>query len=175
MTTFAAHTVANLPDRSVLLSLQEIAEDIGTTDTTRTPLDADEAESLLSALLRVGEQSPVTISGLPEQRMLTVARRLLTHIAEDPDTAATAGAVLADPPADEHMSVETAVTATVVLGALVGWLQTKVDIRIKRKEGKAEFEFRLTKTTSSAVLLRELSAVIARLLGGGPPGPPPLG
>ncbi|WP_433190002.1 hypothetical protein [Actinoallomurus sp. CA-150999] len=175
MTTFAARTIADLSGRSVLLSLQEIAEDIGTTDTTRTPLDADEAESLLSALLRVSEQPSVTISGLPEQRMLTAARRLLTHIAEDPDTAESAGAVLADPPADEQMSVETAATAAVVLGALVAWLQTKVDIRIIRKEGKSEFEFRLTKTASSAPLLRELSAVIARLLGGGPPGPPPLG
>lgn len=129
---------------------------------------------MLAELLRAGEQPPVTVSELSEQRLLLVARCLLTQIAEDPDTAKPAGSVLADPPADEQMSVETAVTAAVVLGALVAWLQTKVDIRIKRKEGKSEFDFRLVKSSASAPLLRELSAVIARLLGGGPPGPPPL-
>ncbi|MFI8263777.1 MULTISPECIES: hypothetical protein [unclassified Streptomyces] len=174
MTTSAARTVVHLSDRSVLLSLQEIAEDIGTDDTSRAPLDTDEAESLLAALLRAGGQPPVAVSGLPEQRLLDVARALLTRIAEDPATAEPARAVLADPPADEQMSVESAVTAAVVLATMVAWLQTKVDIRIKRKEGKSEFEFRLSKPSSSTPLLRELSELVARLLGGGPPGPPPL-
>ncbi|PJM91453.1 hypothetical protein [Streptomyces sp. CB01373] len=174
MTTSAAHTVGLLSDRSVLLSLQEIAEDIGTADTGRAPLDMDEAESLLAALLTAGGQPPVAVSGLPEERLLSVARGLLARIAADPDTAGPAGVVLADPPADEQMSVESAVTAAVVLGSLVAWLQTKVDIRIKRKEGKSEFEFRLSKPSASTPLLRELSEAVARLLGGGPPGPPPL-
>lgn len=64
--------------------------------------------------------------------------------------------------------MESAVTAAVVRGTMVAWLQTGVDIRITRKAGKSEFEFRLAEPSSSTQLLRESSEIVARLLGGGP-------
>lgn len=170
--------LSSLSERSVVLSLQELAEDLGHTDSAYTPSDSDEAQSLLSALLAASAESGAEsaaesdsvpdLMAMPEAQCLAAARRLLAHLAQDPDTAARTQAILSDPPADEHMSVQTAITGAAVLGALIAWLQTKVDIKITRKDGKSEFEFRLTKSPTSTDILRDLAAVVARLLKGPP-------
>lgn len=160
----------SLSDRSVILSLQELAEDIIDPDPTRTPSDPDEAQALVNALLAADATSTSTpqIVAMPETECLQVARQLLAHLVQDPDTAIPAKKILLDPPAAEQMSVETAVNAAAVLGALIAWLQTKVDIKITRKQGKSEFEFRLTKNPTSTSILRDLAAVVARLFNGPP-------
>ena len=105
-------------DRSVVLSLQELAEDIGHTDPAHTSSDSDEAQSLLSALLAANAESASipNLIAMPEAQCLEAARRLLAHLAHDP--AARTQEVLADRPADEQMSVQTAITGA-VLGALI--------------------------------------------------------
>lgn len=160
----------SLSDRSVILSLQELAEDIIDPDPTRTPSDPDEAQELVNALLATDATSPSTpqIIAMPETECLKLARQLLAHLVQDPDTAPQVKKILSDPPSDEQMSVETAVNAAVVLGALIAWLQTKVDIKITRKQGKSEFEFRLTKKPTSTSILRDLTAIVARLFNGPP-------
>ncbi|MER6134485.1 hypothetical protein [Streptomyces sp. NPDC001815] len=176
MTTSAGTVVAQLPTRSVLLALQEIAEDIGTNGTDSTPMDPDEAEALLSALAHAaGERPPARLSEQSDAQVLASGRLLLVYIAEDPDTAEQAEAVLSDPPSDEQMSVESAAAAVVVLGGLIAWLQTKVDIKIKRTGGKTDFDFRLTKSAASPGVLRDVVAIITRLFGGGGPTEPPQG
>ncbi|GAA4097897.1 effector-associated constant component EACC1 [Actinomadura miaoliensis] len=168
MTT--SEVTGSLSDRSVLLSLQELTEDIGPADGADTPSDSNEAQSLVTALLAAGAAPATTpeIAAMPEEQCLDAARRLLAHLARDPDTAERTRAVLADPPADEQMSVETAITGAVVLGALVAWLQTKVDIKISRKDGRSQFEFRLTKNPTSPGALRDLAATVTRMLQGPP-------
>jgi hypothetical protein len=59
----------------------------------------------------------------------------------DDDTATIAREVVTDPPDDDPMSIEVAASAAVISRALFGWLQTKVDIRVSRKDGKNEFSF----------------------------------
>lgn len=49
-----------------------------------------------------------------------------------------------------------------------GALQTKVEIRITRKDGKSEFEFRLMKNPTSTGVLRELATIVSYLLKGPP-------
>ncbi|MFC8721048.1 hypothetical protein [Kitasatospora sp. NPDC057198] len=154
-----------LSDRSVVLSLQEITEELGDTDPARTPLDADEAQSLVTALMAAGGERARTF-GIAGEDGRRAARQLLVHLLQDPDTSSRAAEVLSDPPADEQMSVEAALVGTVLLGALVAWLQTKVDIRIHRRDGHTEFDFRLRKEAAPPGLLRELAATVARLLGG---------
>jgi hypothetical protein len=158
-----------LTDRSVQLSLQEIAEDLGGSDPIQTPLDASEAQTLIEALLRAGGQSPQAVAAALEGvHDHAAARRLLAELSHDAETAQLTAAVLADPPADEQMSVEHAVVSAVLLGALVSWLQTKIDIEIKRTEGKSEFRFRVTKQATSASLLRDLARLVSRILSGPP-------
>lgn len=59
---------------------------------------------------------------MSDEQCLDAARRLLAYLAQDPDTAVQTRAVLSDPPADEQMSVQTAIIGAVVLGALIAWL-----------------------------------------------------
>jgi hypothetical protein len=77
--------------------------------------------------------------------------------------------VLADPPADTRLGAELVEPSLVAMAGLVTWLQTKVDVRVKRKEGKTEFEFRVMKEAAPAAMLKELAAAVARLWNGSPP------
>jgi hypothetical protein len=77
--------------------------------------------------------------------------------------------VLADPPADTRLRAELVEPSLVAMAGLVTWLQTKVDVRVKRKEGKTEFEFRVMKEAAPAAMLKELAAAVARLWNGSPP------
>lgn len=49
------------------------------------------------------------------------------------------------------------------VAAAVAWLQTKVNVRIKCKDGKTEFEFRVVNEAAPAALLKELAAAVMRL------------
>lgn len=173
-------SVEDLADRSVLLALQEITEDVGSGlgqgaegNRSRTPADMQEAQELVAEFLRVQGQPDVAVSDLPQDEADAAARRLLALLSSDPDTSDAAAAVLADPPSDEQLSVDSAVTAAVVLGALVTWLQTKIDIRIERKDGRSEFEFRLTKNEAPPGLLNQIASIVSRILNSGS-GRPPL-
>ncbi|QKG19814.1 effector-associated constant component EACC1 [Actinomadura verrucosospora] len=150
-----------LSDRSVVLSLQEITEDLSA-DRDYAPADVDEARALLDALLAAADRSA---AALPERPGEQAARALLTELAADPDTAGRAAAVLADPPADEQLGIEAAATSVVVIAGLVTWLQTKITIRVRHRDGDWEFDFRLDKQPVPASVLRRLADTVARVLG----------
>lgn len=88
------------------------------------------------------------------------ARRIL---AEDPATGAAAEPVFAEPSADTWLGVELAVPSLAAVAGAVAWLPTKVNVRIKRKDGKTEFEFRVVKEAAPAALLKEVAAAVVRL------------
>jgi hypothetical protein len=156
-----------LSDRSVLLSLQELTEVIDpAVDADRAgAADLDEARELVAALLEAGGVPTDAIAAGTREAATGAGRRLLEHALADPDTAAAAREILADPPQDDQLSVETAIAAAVVFGALVAWLQTKVDIKISRKDGKTEFEFRATKSATPPATLERLARLIAGFFG----------
>jgi uncharacterized Tic20 family protein len=64
--------------------------------------------------------------------------------------------------------VETEITAAVILGSLIAWLQTKVKIRISRKDGKTSLEFELPKATASVKLIKDVINPVCALLFGKP-------
>jgi hypothetical protein len=41
--------------------------------------------------------------------------------------------------------VELAIASAVILGSLIAWLQTSVEIQMHRKDGKLDFSFKLKK------------------------------
>ncbi|MDH6145034.1 MULTISPECIES: hypothetical protein [Kitasatospora] len=159
--------LAELSDREVILALQELTEDLmaGAAPDT-TPLDQDEAALLLATLLRRhGEEVPATL--VPgDAAGYSAARRLLVTLADEPAYADSVAAVLAEPPTDSRLSADMAVSGVVVLGAVIAWLQTKVEIRFKRAGGKTEFEFRVRKEAADGTTLRDLASVVSRMLGG---------
>jgi hypothetical protein len=156
-------TVDALDDRSVLLSLQEFTEPHRDAVAEVAPTQSDAAE-LVSALLAADAS---LVSGLADPgRSLAAGRALLSELAGDPATEGEVAEILADPPADRQLSVAEAAGAAVVLGALVTWLQTKVDIHVSRKDGKTEFEFRYSKKASRPATLEHVVEIVAQVLRG---------
>lgn len=154
----------DISDRTVVLALQEITEQLwpGGEVADSTVRDAVEAGEVVAELLRAGGRSDNgEIAGDP-----IVARRMLELLLGDQDTRATAEATLADPPADEQLSVETAVTTVVVLAAAISWLQTKVDIKIHRKNGKIEASFTLQKNAAAGNSLERLATLLYEIFNG---------
>lgn len=134
--------------------------------------DSEEATALIAALLAGAGVADGAVETLARADHATAAaRRLLEHLRHDPDTAEPVSRILADPPADAQLSVEAAATVAVVLGALITWLQTKVDIQVTRKDGKTEFEFRLTKDTTDSAGIRRIVEVVSGVLTGTGPRP----
>lgn len=155
--------------RALILALQEVTEDLTSHVPTQSRLqDSDEAHALLASLLRAtGDEA--NLPDLGEAAQHAAARRVLGAFAADPATAEVSQAVLADPPSDTRLGAELAIPGMAVLAGLVTWLQLKVDVRVKREDGKTEFEFRLSKDAASSGLLKELAAAVLRLWNGPPP------
>lgn len=162
-------SITSLSDRTVVLSLQEISESLGAAGPPDALRGPSEAESLIRAILSLNAATagPVDIPVLNDQdSALSAARRLLQLAVDDPDTSAISEVVLEEPPVDEQMSVEAAVVGVVVLAALIGWLQTKVDIRITRAEGNVDFDFRVAKKASSEETIRHIVDSVRNVLFG---------
>lgn len=162
--------LADLSDRSVALILQEVTESLADTDSSKFPQDVEEAHALIVALLTETQllaQHAVSFTLFPDER--SAARQLLAHFANDPATAEQTRIILADPPADEQLSVELAASAAVLLGALVGWLQTKIDIKIDRKEGRTDFSFRITKSAAAPDTLGRVARTVQQIASGRDP------
>ncbi|MCX5327873.1 MULTISPECIES: hypothetical protein [unclassified Streptomyces] len=165
------HHIADLDECSLILALQEVTENLtAATGSESLPKDRDEAHDLLAALLRAGGiDDAAELAPLDEPGQYAAARRVLAELARDPATRAVAEPVLADPPADTRLGAELVVPSLATMAGLVTWLQTKVDVRIKRKDGKTEFEFRVMKEVAPAAMLKGLAAAVARLWNGSPP------
>ncbi|OEJ22478.1 hypothetical protein [Streptomyces subrutilus] len=161
------HVTDGLDERSLILALQEVTETLtAATEPEGLPRDRDEVQGLLAAFLRAGGRDAAELGPLDEPGQYEAARRVLAELARDPVTRVVAEPVLSDPPADTRLGTELVGPSLVAMAGLVTWLQTKVDVRIKRKDGRTEFEFRVTKESAPATVLKELAATVARLWNG---------
>ncbi|MFI2206774.1 hypothetical protein ACH47Z_39885 [Streptomyces sp. NPDC020192] len=148
--------VAGLDDTSLILALQEVTEDLTADGSPHAlPMDQDEAWELLLALLREGGYSGAELAELDRPGQYAAARRVLVELVEDPAIRDAAGPVLADPPSDTRLGADLAGPALAAVAGTVAWPQTKVDVRIKRKDGKTEFEFRVVKESAPAKSVRQ--------------------
>jgi hypothetical protein len=94
------------------------------------------------------------------------AQDALRLLLEDPETAAIAQPLIEAPPAFDQRVIETAAGAAIVLGALVTWLQTKLEIEVSRgKSGKVNFRFAMAKNPSDQATVKTVTASVVRLLG----------
>ncbi|WP_128430552.1 hypothetical protein [Streptomyces cyaneus] len=155
-----------LDDRALVLVLQEFTEELRGTAEPSAPLTESEARESLRALTDGADLEGVLGD---EASATAAARRLLAVVLEDADTAPVAAPIAADPPVDDQLAVETAVTGIVVLAALVSWLQTKVEIKVHRKDGKTEFLFHLRKSAADPRTLRNVTETATQILTGNQP------
>lgn len=165
-------SISGLDDRSVVLAIQYLTEDLSTGDPGMVHTEA-EARLVISALLaeaRLADTDPGQF--LPgEPAAIAAARRALAAAAGDEDTQGPTSEILADPPRNEQMAVEVVLASTAVLALLISWLQTKIEFRLHRKGGKTEVEFMIGKQAADAQVIRAIAATFSSILGisGGKP------
>jgi hypothetical protein len=127
----------------------------------------DEATKAVAVFLEAnGAALPGSKVAGPGTREANVARarRMLELMLNDESVRQDVSALVANPPDDAQRSVELAVGGAIVLGALVGWLQTKIEIKVKRKSGKTEFEIHVKKDSTGEGILKEIAKQIRALL-----------
>ncbi|KPI15780.1 hypothetical protein OK006_10793 [Actinobacteria bacterium OK006] len=154
--------------RSVVLALQEITEDLATHHSLVSKND-EEALAIIDTLLGHADV-PSSAAWLldDDARALTAGLRLLTTLADDPQTRDLAEPLLADPPVDDQLAVVEVSAGLIVLLALVAFLQTKVSLKVKRKTPRGEITFELTKEATKASTLVQLANLYQHILGPGP-------
>ncbi|MEV0445560.1 hypothetical protein AB0I84_12165 [Streptomyces spectabilis] len=155
-----------LNDRALVLVLQELTEEMQSAAVPPARLTESEARASLHALTDGADVDGVLDD---EASATATARRLLTVMLEDSDTAPVAASIAADPPVDDQLAVEAAVTGIVVLAAMITWLQTKVEIKIHRKDGNTEFLFHLRKSAARPQTLRSVTETATQILTGNQP------
>jgi hypothetical protein len=159
----------SLDDQTTLLILshltQELREDIPQEE-LRAIRSEDEARLAIASFLHtVSEDQLDTAVIVPDNAdMKTVGRGLLGLLLEDKDINATTQDLIDHPPEAEQMSVELAIAGVVILGALITWLQTKVKLKVHRRDGRTEFEIEINKDVTDASTLKEMAKAIVSLL-----------
>ena len=73
-------------------------------------------------------------------------------------------AAVENPPADSQKSVELAIAGAVILGSLVAWLQTSIEIKVNRKGGKLDFSFNIKKDATQGKTLHDIAKTVAGLI-----------
>lgn len=162
-----ATDVSKLNDAAVLRVLSATTEQLRARlpqTATASLKSADEAREAVSQLLLLaGSHAPQEV--LPDEGSHPAqARALLQLMLQDPETRAVVQPLIDHPPDDEQRSVELALAGAVILGGLVTWLQTKVEIDVERKGGNTSFRFHLKKEPVGDSLIQSLAKQVAGLL-----------
>ena len=130
----------------------------------------EEAREAIAALLTTTGQlkdkiKPALI--VPENSAsVNLARNLLKMVLDDEIVSIKVKELINNPPRDSQMSVEMAIAGAVILGSIITWLQTKINIKVTRKEGKTEFHFEINKETTDPSLIKDVAKSVSSLLKG---------
>lgn len=168
--------IDELDDRAVVLAVQYLAEDLRRDEPTIVRTEA-EARLVISALLTQAHVANTDPSDLlpTEPAALAAARRALVAASADTGAQEMTAELLAEPPRDEQMSVEAVLASSSVFALLIAWLQTKVKLRIHRKDGKTEVDFTISKQAADGQVLRAIATTFRSILGiptsASPPAP----
>lgn len=162
--------IAALDDGTVLGILSEAtielgdAQPVGQRNRVGT---AEEARELVYHLLRSGGIADAS-ARLSHLESADTARALLAQMLEERLTRAVVEPIVEHPPADQQKSVELASAGAIILGGLIAWLQTKIDIQVTRADGKTEFSFKLRKEAAGIDVVKQVARQVGGMLGGGP-------
>jgi hypothetical protein len=129
---------------------------------------ADEARSVMAAFLESnGIASSTSLSEVlaDEAAAAEQGRALLQLFWEDQSLRLTVEEMISNPPGDSQKAVvELALATAVILGGLVSWLQTKIEIDVVRKDGKTDFRFALRKEMTSDELIKNVAEPIKKIV-----------
>jgi hypothetical protein len=160
-------TIAALDDATLLRVLSEVTTTMRETvasGQTSAVSTAEEARASLEGLLDAGEiaHGPIAATQLADP---VIARGLLLEMLRDPELAPMVADAVANPPLDRQKGFEAAYAGAVILGGLIAWLQTKIEIRVAREGGKTEFLIHMKKGATSDEIIKQTAKEVAGLLG----------
>jgi hypothetical protein len=170
--TALAVDIEDLTDREVLAVLSELNEELTAQFgfQPETLEDEFEARRALEAILRkYSTVEDVDVDALmPEDNdNATAARDILALIAADQGLPVDVDELVSHPTTDQQMSVEFAVATAVILAVLITWLQTKIALRVTRRDGKTEFDLEVNKAAASDAQVGQVVGAVAKALGVG--------
>jgi hypothetical protein len=163
--------ITRLDDRAVFRILsavtENLREELPVTE-TKAIGTADDARAAVAALIEStdGKKVDSTSITFDGPRAARAARELLNAMLNDPDTQPQVVSELANPPSDAQKSPELALAGAIILGSLITWMQTTMDIGINRhKDGTLDYSFRLKKKGSGDKLISNVTKTISSLIG----------
>jgi hypothetical protein len=160
---------SQLEIRTVLVILSHLTQELrqAVPESERGAVqNEEEARKALATLLQATETanvSPAEVE-LSDAQADRAARETLALLLNDPAIAAKVLTLVENEPADSQLSVELAASGAIVLGMLITWLQTKVDLKVRRKDGNVDFEFNLRKDAASSNLITTVAGAVKKAL-----------
>lgn len=167
----SAQIVERLDDATVLRILSHASAELR----DRLPADQqtrigsiDDARESIHQLL---DSSGVAHDAMTLDRLSNpaIARAVLARMLAEPQTRDVVEPLIMDPPRDQQKSAELALAGAVILGSLIAWLQTTIDISVGRGEdGKTQYSFKLRKEAASSDVVKDVAKQVGGLLVGKP-------
>ena len=162
--------LTDLDDSSVLLVLSHMTSELrdGMAETEKNVISTtEEGVQAISSFLAIETDIPQKNSDeiLSDQALAGVrARSLLAFFLEDETTRAQAEQLLRNPTVPSQRSIELAIGGAVVIGALITWLQTRIEIEVERKDGETNFRFSAKKEAAGESLIKDTVKIVGQLL-----------
>jgi hypothetical protein len=163
-----------LSDREVLLVVSHLTDDLresGAGETSPVTSAYEAREALASFLDEFGRQegTPADMIVPDDANAAALGRELLAHLLNDDIAGDAARTLVATPPDDSQMALELAIGAAGVLGLLITWLQTKVDISVKHEHGDTSWQFKLHKDAADPAVIKDVADTVSKLVTPGSP------
>ncbi|HEU5230206.1 MAG TPA: hypothetical protein VFU49_20465 [Ktedonobacteraceae bacterium] len=164
--------VDQLDEQTVLLILSHVTQELQK-ELPKEQIAAirsqDEAREAIVALFNATGENSAQLDAteiVPEdEENPALSRDVLKFLLHDEVARSTTEKLLANPPKEEQMSLTLAIAGAVILGALITWLQTRVELKVSRKNGKLDFDFAIGKDATDPEILKEVAKAIISLLG----------
>jgi hypothetical protein len=163
--------IQQLSDREVenIIShvTSELRDHLPDDDSRNAIQSQEEASAAITALLQNNGGEWRDPSLYPEDQPRR-SRALLQLLLEDELLRSDIEALIVHPPGDSQRSADLAISAAVILGGLIAWLQTKIDIRVTRKDGKTDFHFQVLKNKTSGNIIKDVVSTVTNVFTGKP-------
>ena len=163
--------VDQLDEQTVLLILshvtQELQKELPQEQITAIRSQEEAREAIVAFLNAAGENSVLDATEIVPEDVdnPALSRGVLNFMLHDEVARSKTEKLLINPPKEEQMSLELVLASAIILGTLISWLQTRVKLRVSRKNGKLDFDFEIEKDTTDPETLKEVAKAIIGLLG----------
>jgi hypothetical protein len=162
-----AHLVSELSDHDAERVLQLVGERlVQGVGELAADNEEDAREIIAASVTRYGSQ-PLSADDVAPAAVqpISLVQATLTLLADDPATEGVVRGAIADLPEETQMVVDP-ITIAVVLVGLVAFLQTKFSLKVRRKAGKVDVDFSISKDAASQETIKQVVSAVGRAASG---------